>query len=81
MQSQRLGRGTLSAVRTPFLSEQQSKALLKLKAFFGSPSAFMPQRIGGRIHSRLRVGIMAAACIFFVWLIRPDSDLILTSRG
>ncbi len=42
------------------------KAALKLKAFFGSPSPIKPQRIGGRIHSRLRVGIMAAACIFFV---------------
>jgi hypothetical protein len=64
MQSQRLGRGTLPAVRMPFLFGATIEGPLKLKAFFGSPSPIKPQRIGGRIHSRLRVGIMAAACIF-----------------
>jgi hypothetical protein len=57
-----------------FCPEQQSKGPLKHKAFFGSPSPIKPQRIGGRIHSRLRVGIMAAACIFLVGLIRPGSS-------
>jgi hypothetical protein len=68
-----------SAVASPqsapqFLSRADiEKALIETEGLFGSPSPIKPHRIGGRIHSRLRVRIMAAACIFFAWLIQPSS--------
>jgi hypothetical protein len=54
-----------------FCPEQELKGLVKPRAFFVAPTPIKPLRIGGRIHSRLRVGIMAAACIFFR-LAEPD---------